>query len=399
MISVDIDQIDTALEADGALAGMLWAFGTKQGMDPGLTWTKVFPGSSTPVWMWIRGDDDPQVRIEAEWGVFRLEAEVELGPNGLFITVGASVSESPVVVQVSKKVWVDFGRGEIPGEVPGASVVNAVDLARPSTATGVFMDLFSANVATRFEQSRRPEMAGLTRRTPGRVASFFNAFVRSKPTPVSGPWPLSAEGVDAGDRQRYTRLRRARGLSLADTAHRLATTTDIKVGKDTLRRFENDEGKPHDRLLPAALDYVLGANGHLAVVEIRSGNGSGTVTFPSFWHAPVWLAFDGQTTGSSLELHWGVWWRRIEGPLPTLLIAHYAEPLSPLRIVAETSVRWSAGVGCRTMAVPINHDWIPTSVDAATRAMAETEDAVLDAIRRSGEQNDESCELGDDNSA
>ncbi|MCP3987823.1 MAG: helix-turn-helix domain-containing protein [Actinomycetia bacterium] len=377
-MSLDMHQIDEALEADGVLAGLMWALATPEGLEPSRAWTNVFPGPSTPVWMWIR-TEEPSLRIEAEWGVFRLESERQIDSNGLFITLGASVKASPVVVQLSARGWVDFGRGEIPSTVPDAEVIGAISLARPSSATGVFMDLFSAEMADRFKTSHPREIASLTREAPNRVTTFFERFTRPH-SASNQPRPPMSEGIDSVERMRFAKLRKARGLSLAETADRLTALTDVRASKDTLRRFENDEGEPHDRLLPAALDQVLGANGHLAIAKIHSGQGPGIVRFPSFWLSPMWLSLEGESM-AVLELYWGSWWRKLSRELPMLVISHYAEPAAPLRIVADPGVRWTAGLGRMIGAIPINQDWAPTSYDAAQQALIETEDAVIDAIR------------------
>jgi transcriptional regulator with XRE-family HTH domain len=384
MISVDLDQIDEALEGNGVLAGLMWALTTPEGLDPGRAWSNIFPGPSTPVWMWVRSKE-PNLRIEAEWGVFRLESERPIPPNGVFITLGASVKASPVVVQLSAPGWIDFGRGEMP-QVPEAEVIGAVSLARPSNATGVFMDLFSAEMANRFRSSHQREIADLTRRAPRRVTTFFERFTAPRST-SSSPIPPISEGIDAVERMRFAKLRAARRLSLAETAERLTALTGVKASKDTLRRFENDKGEPHDQSLPAALDQVLGANGHLAVSEIQSGQGSGVVRFPPYWNAPVWFSFEG-TADQPPELHWGSWWRKLPDDLPMLVISHHTQPTTPLRIVAGPEVRWTAGIGRMIGAVPINHDWVPTTLDAATKALTETEAAVVDAIRRSSDDDD-----------
>lgn len=380
VISLDIEQIDRALGADGVLAGLLWAFGSTEGLDPGRIWTKVFTGPSSPVWVWIRSPER-RLRLEGEWGFFRVEAELEPGPNGIMVAVGASVSESPVVLQLSAPGWCDFGRGELPPVVPGCPVLTAVDMVRPSTATGVFMDLFTADLEERLKRTQAQEKAA-SALSPKAVASFIASFNMARSRTENGPWPPVPEGTDTVDRQRYARLRRARSLSLAQLADRLGTQTDISASKDTLRRFENDQGEPHDRLLPVALDHVLGADGHLALSELRSGQGPGVVRFPYYWHAPVWLAFDGPEPETEIELHWGAWWRKLQGDLAMLLVCHHSDPLSALRIVAGPRVRWTAGVGRPKGAVPINHGWVPTSVDAAKRSISDTQHALLESIRR-----------------
>ena len=60
----------------------------------------------------------------------------------------------------------------------------------------------------------------------------------------------------------------------------------------------------------------------------------------------------------------------------------FGDPSVPLRIVGGPDVRWTIGVGRPRGALPINHGWIPMSVDAAQRALSEAQYAVLDALRR-----------------
>ncbi len=183
-------------------------------------------------------------------------------------------------------------------------------------------------------------------------------------------------------------MREARQLSLAETSQRLETLTGTTAGKDTLRRFEANIGEPHDRLLPVALDEVLGAQGHLALAEIASGRGTGTAPVPSYWNGPVWIAFrsDNPDRGDDdrvAELQWGNWRRLIEGPLPQLVINHAA--LIPLRIVADPDILWTVGVGRRPGATPINHDWAPDSIDTTQQALSTYQEALLKALRRGGQ--------------
>ena len=376
--SIPVERLDEQLDGGGVLAGLLWAVGTPTGLDARRIWTKVFPGPSAPVWMWVRSPAT-EIRLEGEWGVFRIEAEIPLGPNGFFVTVGGSVAESPVVVQLSEPGWADFGWGQPPAEVEGAEVIAALDIARPSTATGVFMELFSSNMAEGFKRSRPSEISSLARRAPRLVADFFTRFSRSQPRSVAGPWPPVPDVGHAGERRRFAQLREARNLSMVETTERLSAATGVRISKDTLRRFEGGKGEPQDRLLPVALDHVLGAEGHLALAELRSGSGSVVLRIPPYWYAPVWFAFDGPDEPA--ELVWGAWRRRIDGPRPLLVVSHYAEPFSPLRIVTGESTRWTAGVGRRPGAMPINQGWTPVSLEDAQRAISGTEDAVLDAMR------------------
>ncbi|MEL7158734.1 MAG: helix-turn-helix transcriptional regulator, partial [Actinomycetota bacterium] len=258
-ISIAPDTIDEALEGQGVLRSLLWAANTPDGLDPGHLWTKVFPGPSAPVWVWIRSPAS-KIFLQAEWGVARIDTVLEPGPNGAFITVGASVPDSPVVLYMSEPGWADFGWGELPQAMPGAPVLAAVSMFSASSADGRFMEFFRSHVQAELADpsSPRPRLAEV-------VPESIERFVadRTRREPVKEPhknWPVHAEGIDAVDRQRFARLRQARGLSRTEMARRVTKLTDTAVSRDTIRRFEKDVGKPHDPMLPVALDHALGAD-------------------------------------------------------------------------------------------------------------------------------------------
>ncbi len=394
MASIDAERIDEVLGADGVLAGWLWSFGTPVGLQQRRIWSNTFRGESTPVWMWIRSPS-PRLVVEAEWGMYRFEGELDLGDNGLLVTVGVSIEESPVVVQLSEPGWIDFGRGDIPDHVEGAPVVDALDMVMPSSANGDFTELLSTNLVARFGQERPPQISSLSAQDLKPVETLIERLDRPgsersrQPAPaLPGSWPELNEGVDeAEERSKYTRLREARRLSLAETSHRLAVMTTTRAGKDTLRRFEANVGDPHDPLLPVALDHVLGANGYLALAEIASGHGSAAVQIPPYWNAPVWITFtaarDNLGPRPVAELHWGKWRRLINGRLPLLVINHAA--LVPLRIVADTDIHWTTGVGRRVGAMPINHGWTPDSIDTTQQALSTYQEVLFDAVRHASE--------------
>lgn len=379
-ISIDVDAIDDSLHGKGVLAGLLWAFGTVDGLDPSPRWTHVFAGHSGPVWLWLRADSD-KVRFRGEWGVARVEAEVDLGPNGVFVGVGAAVSESPIIVTVSEPAWVDFGLGPLPKRIPGADVLSAVDLFEKSSASGAFMELFISNLATRLSGPKTSDTDALAGLSPKAVASFLSGHGIPGDTEAAGPL-APIDGVDdEADRLPFARLRRARGMSLADAVAALVKRADIGISKETLRRFETDVGHPHDRLLPAALDEVLGGAGHLAQTTIRSDTGHGLVSYPPFWHGPVWLEFDGPSVERIVQLEWGPWNRRIRIIPPVLLTFTCSMPEVPVRIKADNDIRWATGLGKRIDAQPIDHNWDPASVTAAQRALSDTESALLRALQ------------------
>ena len=397
-ISIDLAQVDEALDGDGVLGGLLWSFGTPDGLEANQLWTKVFPGDPTPVWSWIRADV-PKLHITAEWGIARIEFDVDVPPNGLFVTVASSVAEAPVIFHLSEPAWVDFGRGDLPDEIPDAVIVPAIDHASRSAGSGTFYELFFGNLGDRFSRSRSRQLAGLNRSAPRSLASFFKRFTGgaqrgatgSEPGPSTAanascdaaPWPPVPDGPDGDARLRFARLRQARHLSLVDAVGRLSELADIEVSKDTLRRFETGVGEPHDHLLPAALDQMLGADGHLAIVELKADHGAGSVRVPAYWYGPMWFEFTGPDDEVTVSLQWGDWSREVTGRLPLLLAYHHSAGAQPLRIAAPPSVAWRVGLGRRPGSTPINYGWAPTSVDTVRRAIAETEDVIFSSLERS----------------
>ena len=382
-ISLDLAALDAALDAGGVLAALLQAVGTTRGLLPARVWTKVFPGPSTPVWMWVRSRER-SLTIEGEWGVVSFQTEAGLEPNGLFVTVGGSVADSPVVVQLSSPGWADFGRGVLPDPLPEAQIIAAIDHVRPSSATGVFMDLFVGDLEDRLQRLDDSD-AVAAGPPPDPLAVFAHRYARAAPHRPAEPWPPVPDGADSVDRERFAALRKARGLSLNQTVDRLAAETGVSCSRDTLRRFEMDQGEPFDRSLPVALDHVLGAEGHLALSTLRSGRGPGTVGIPFYWHGPTWIALDSADGEVTVELRWAKWARTLSGRSPLLLICHFADPSAPLRITCDPVTEWTVGLGRPAGAVPINHGWTPVSVEAAQEALRSTRTAILDAIADSDE--------------
>lgn len=378
-MSIDARILDQALEGGGLLADLLWSHGTPEGIEPGRIWSWVFPGASRPVWMWLRSTT-ARMALEAEWGVTRLEAVFDLRPNGLFLTVGASIPDSPVVVQLSAPGWVDFGSGTLPPEVPGAEVVAAVDLLQRSSARGPLMDMFSSTLEAKVA-SRAPGAIDLAENVPGAIDSYLDRGAASR----RGAWSLDPEGIEAIERRRFARLRRARGLSMAALAARVNELTDLDISRDTLRRFETDIGRPHDPQLPVAIDHALGAGGRLTTLDLRSGRGEGSVQFPPYWRGPFWVEFDGFEGAwpVSAVLRRGHWHREVELDGPQLVCAHWFDPVVPLRISAPTELRWSVGVGRRARAKAIDQNWVPTNVDVAKRAVSDIEEAIYGAYWKS----------------
>ncbi|MEM9134645.1 MAG: helix-turn-helix transcriptional regulator [Actinomycetota bacterium] len=372
-ISIDLASIDDALKGEGVLESLLWAARTPEGLEPGHVWTKVFPGESCPVWAWIRGTT-PTIFLEAEWGVARIDTMLEPGPNGFFITVGASVPDSPVVVHLSEPGWADFGRGELPDEIPGAQILPAVSIFSASSADGRFMEYFRSHM--------QAELADGDDGVLESVKRF--ATDRSRRQPVVEPqksWPVSEHGLDPVDRQRFATLRQARDLSRTELAKRVSAATGSPVSRDTVRRFEIDLGQPHDPLLPVALDHVLGADGRLAALELKAGRGPASIGMPPFWRGPIWLAFEAPDDTTAV-LHRNRWKRELPLSGSMLVSTHWFEPDVPLRIDVPDGVSWQVGVGQRPAAEPIDQNWEPISVEEAQDAASKTQAAISTAAER-----------------
>lgn len=380
-ISIDLADLDAALDGNRLLSDLLWAHGTPKGLDPGRSWSWVFPGESRPVWMWLRSPS-AHVAIEAEWGVARMEGQFELGPNGLFITVGVSIPDSPIVVQLSTPGWADFGSGAPPRDVPGADVVAAVELMRRSSASGPLIDMFASALEAK-RASQRPEVIELDETAPGGIDSYLDRRDRW----IDGRWRPEPEGIEAVERARYGKLRQARGLSLAVVAARVRAETDLDVSRDTLWRFETDVGRPHTPQLPVALDHILGAGGRLAVVEVRTGHGDGSVALPPYWVGPFWLEISGAEDAfpAKVVLQRGNFRREVEVDGPQLVSAHWFDPAVPVRITAPPEIHWVVGVGRRARADAIDQGWAPMTMNVAQQAVTEIEEAIYRAVRSRGD--------------
>jgi transcriptional regulator with XRE-family HTH domain len=382
-------RLDAAFGAGGAVAGLLWALGSRDGLDPRHGWSHVFNGPSTPVWGWIRSPA-PTVKLEGEWGLFAMAVELDIGPNGAFITVGASVDAAAVVGRLSEAGWIDFGRGVLP-PVPGAMMVDGLEVVIPSSSQGVFEERFAADVADRFAGHPRA-MARASHQAPQTLSAFFRRFTRTDADRfrVSGPWPPVPDHFGPADRTRFHRLREARSLSLSETIALLKVETGLTVSKDALRRFETGASRSPRMLLPVALDHVLRASGQLAVVELRTGRGPGSVQLPPFWRAPTWVALDGPEDHLqrhpgrrwTVQLRWGDWGKELQLTLPALVGMHHSEPGQLLRLHASDEVSWTAGLGRRSGAAHIDQGWVPADLGVLQKAVADVERALFEALGR-----------------
>jgi hypothetical protein len=312
-----------------------------------------------------------------------MEGEFDMGPNGFFITVGASIADSPVVVHLSEPGWADFGFGELPEAVLPAPVVPAVSMWQRSTADGPLMELFTSTLEAR-RAANAPGATQLDRTVPGAIDSYTGESIeRATVRTIQRRWPPASEGIAEVERRRFSRLRQARDLSLAQLSQRLQDQTGIRASRDTLRRFETDVGRPHAPLLPVALDHVLGAGGRLAMLELRAGRGAGSVQFPPFWRGPFWVSLDNQGEGGRVELRRGDWNREVVFTEPTVVAAHWFDPTIPIRIDAPDSVTWAVGVGRRVGSRIIDQNWVPGRVDVAQEAVSAIETAIYEAVDRS----------------
>lgn len=379
-VSLELADLDEALKGEGVLEGLMWSYGTPRGLEAGRVWTKVFPGESHPVWLWLRSPAERLI-FEGEWGVARMETDLQLGPNGLFVTVGASLPDSPVVVHLSEPGWADFGRGALPAEVPGAPVISAITMFERSTAAGPLVDMLGTRFRSRLETGE-PDAVDLADTVPAAVDSYTGGRAGRESRPIPKMWPEVAEGIDSVERQRFARLREARGLSRGTLAERVRAQTGLQASRDTIRRFEIDLGTPHDPMLPVALDHVLGGSGRLALLELRSGRGSGTVPLPGFWRGPIWVRFDDPGGPTQAVLGRKTWQREVPIDGPTLISAHWFDPAAPIRIVADPATTWEVGVGRPAGAIPANQGWVPGTVDVAQQAVTDIEDAIYTALDR-----------------
>ena len=408
MASIDAERIDVAMGADGVLAGWLWSFDTPEGLDPRRVWSYVYDGPSTPVWMWVRSTR-PSVGIEAEWGMYRFEGRFEIGRSGMLVTVGVSIEGAPVVAQLSAPGWIDFGRGEVPDDLRGLPVVDALDHFTHSSASGDFTDLLSSNIAQRLGSLTPSEIANLSDEDRRALESFLDSLdeaaashgsgwragpghpcwrappPRGGPTtpgcgrPASCPWPTPRNCWPAtpGPRRARTPSAGSKPGSAGPTTRCCpwpSTTSSAPTATWPTRRSPP---------APARARWPSRPTG-----RHRSGSASSRQTTGP-WHPPpprratAGLGPAPGVASGSAELRWGSWRRRVTGTVPLSVICHSS--MVPLKITAEPGVSWTAGVGRPAGASPINHAWTPDSLATTQEALRTYQQALLDALRHSSE--------------
>ncbi|MEM9565752.1 MAG: hypothetical protein AAGA93_24240 [Actinomycetota bacterium] len=370
--TLDPRTIDRRLDAGGALGDLLWSVGTPDGLVADTLWTTVFRGESDATWIWVRPlDPSTPLEIVAEWGIATVGFPPIGGPGGAVIWTPFAMPEQPMIVRLSAPGWVDFGQGRPPTELAGVPVINSVERVRrvayPSHALGDLTRQVATSLVT-----RRLANGDVLDRFPVR---FRETLLRLEPQDHRPNWVEDVPGLIAPmpdvQRHAFRRLRDARGLSYRAAAERLGEVLGVRVGADTVRRFESDgswAGRTPD--LDAALDGILGAGGRLACRPVAAAAGIGTIRFPSHWLGPVWIEFNDVSRSSFVRFTWGRWWKDVHLRAPTVLTTHCLQPHLPLRVELPQDVAWRAGIGRRPGARRIDRNWVPTTPQFAAETYA-----------------------------
>lgn len=364
--------IDRLLGARGALGGLLWAVDTPAGLAADTQWSRVFRRGADATWIWVRPlDPERPPQIATEWGITSARFSLPADPDGAIYWIPLSMPEQPLFVRLTTPGWVDFGQGQPPQRVLDLPVVDSREsverVGYPSQALG---DL--ARRAAAVAKGRRLAGDDIRRQLPERLADTLLKVEHGdqRPSWVERVTPSSLDPhqpPDDIDRAAYRRLRLARNLSYRELALRLANELDTPVSADTLRRFETRPDQ-HPRLadLDAAIDLALDADGRLAVRPVANSATSDRLEFPPTWMAPVWIALTGVRRPAVVRLVWGHWTKEIEVEADTVVSMHCVQPHKPLRIESSDDIAWTAGIGYRHGSRPIDRNWLPADLRAAT---------------------------------
>lgn len=387
-----LERLDAEFGAGGCLVDLVRAIGTPSGFwtydgdqnlvpQPRRYWGHVFPGPPGPVWAWVRPAHGSWLSACCHMGAAGLRIEAETGPEGAFFDSWYSSPHWLHHVVLTNPGWVDFGRG-----VPPAW------LGRPVKTTACLRDLEIVNprdlqvgfFAEELRRRDRGDPATLRERLrelagPQRWDALEAQLRTARPAPelAGSIWTQSDPRPPETPGQRrvlHRRLRRARGLSLADTAEAVTRLLPDGARPVTLGQVHNYESGRTSRVryLPALLDTVYGAFGWSSCERVPvepTGPGSVQALFPDFWTGPVSVtaipaaraALSGTIT--FIQRAW-----KLDRDLPagptSFWFCRVADE-TPLRVQVPPGWIVQARIGQAIDAIDANRDWLPVDEAAA----------------------------------
>ncbi len=80
----------------------------------------------------------------------------------------------------------------------------------------------------------------------------------------------------------------------------------------------------------------------------------------------MWVALTGVRRRSVVRLVWGRWTKDLEVEADTVVSMQCVQPHRSLRIESSDDIEWVAGIGYRPGSRPIDRNWLPVDLRAAT---------------------------------
>lgn len=356
--------IDGALFAGGAFEDVVRALTTPSALAPDTTWQFNPQGDPGPHWAWLRpaDADGPPLTATIRIGPFVADYAVPDARIGGMVWAPAAPINPATEIVLSRKGWVDFGRGRPVSAfpVPVTEIVESTRLHDPmhDHAFGVGVGVIER------AGRRRPRWLDEVADATGAPVELLREAVQYVKTAAGTPQQLPSVAEQPSDSQiaggAYAVLREQRRYSQADVVAAIAEGSDpIRIAKSTLDRFESD-ADVRVPLLGARLDRLYGADGRTGCwrVATRTGSRGLEVEFPDWWIGPVWVRFMGSGV-APCALEWSPWRKPLEAfPGGVAETRRAAIGSDPLTVRVPPGWRALAGVGRYPGAQDANQRWL-----------------------------------------
>jgi hypothetical protein len=360
----ELKAIDFALGAQGALVDLATALGTPRAFEARRSWAHNFAGTSHHVWAWLRpGPGTDEVNANLSWGPWKATLKRRTDSRGIFVTSPVSGPNPAAWVKFVQPGWADFGAGLLPPQL-WTRAVDGIALADLADRPSSFLRLIARRVQPVLTSDQHLARQ-LAQETGTRWSIVERIFSQTGKGEVLDLRHVEDARVDFESPQMasgsaFLRAREGRAYSRAEAASLAGELIQDQVSEASIRNLEAGR-HPRMRSLPAALDQVYGADGHLCRQRLDCPVGTTTFVFPAFWVGPVWIRLDSiDSEPTTVTLKWAPWAKSIRNVMPGTVVTCRTSPSSrqtPLRV--EVSRRWNAtvGIGDVDRAIDVNDNW------------------------------------------
>ncbi len=387
-------ELEELLDGTGALSSLLWAASSPSAVPPRVVWEHNFRQRLRPCWVWIRLRSPGESRVRMTWGDWGVSTAHVVGDAGLIWCAPTSARNPPIVVELDREGWVDFGSGGVPPEL-NIPRMNPLPHVRPLHESSWLRGALGEQVRRWFgvaaEEATITEFRGADQSVTRAVLDGTLSESGGAASQVhfeENDWMsrLGAEQVDL--------IRVGRGLSWHDVARAITSLgTDSTAGPQLPPitrgqvRTALTGGQPrHIRNWHSRLDTVLRLDGYLGVEKLDARTSTPCdVQFPHYWSGPVWVELDwvDPSRRRAATLRWGWWEKRLEHlDTRTVVSTRTYVGAGPLVIESSPGCRVSFGTGRFPGARNESRHWTPVP-GREREVVADAKETLLTAIGRS----------------